>query len=61
MDPEDRTREAVEQHWLASERGDTQAEHAIYDEDAVLDYPQSGETDPARLTRAALCRSERSA
>jgi hypothetical protein len=33
----------VEQHWAASERGDADAEHAIYAEDAILDYPQSGE------------------
>jgi hypothetical protein len=37
------TRAAIEAHWLASERGDTDAEHAIYDQSAVLDYPQSGE------------------
>lgn len=30
-------------HWEASERGDADAEHAIYAEDAILDYPQSGE------------------
>ena len=27
----------------ASESGDTDAEHAIYAADAILDYPQSGE------------------
>ena len=37
------TRTAVEEHWAASEAGDTQTEHAIYAEDAILDYPQSGE------------------
>jgi hypothetical protein len=31
------------QHWEASERGDLEAEHAIYAADAILDYPQSGE------------------
>jgi hypothetical protein len=31
------------QHWEASERGDIDAEHAIYAADAILDYPQSGE------------------
>ena len=30
-------------HWEASERGDIDAEHAIYAADAILDYPQSGE------------------
>jgi hypothetical protein len=36
-------RARIEQHWEASERGDAEAEHAIYAADAVLDYPQSGE------------------
>jgi hypothetical protein len=36
-------RARIEQHWEASERGDADAEHAIYAEDAILDYPQSGE------------------
>ena len=43
MDPDRRTRAALEEHWRASERGDTAAEHAIYAADAILDYPQSGE------------------
>jgi ketosteroid isomerase-like protein len=47
------TRAAVEEHWLASERGDTEAEHAIYAEDAILDYPQSGERFRGRETIAA--------
>jgi hypothetical protein len=37
------TRARIEQHWKASDRGETDAEHAIYAADAVLDYPQSGE------------------
>jgi hypothetical protein len=36
-------RARLQQHWQASERGDLDAEHAIYAADAVLDYPQSGE------------------
>jgi hypothetical protein len=36
-------RARVQEHWDASERGDVDAEHAIYAEDAILDYPQSGE------------------
>ncbi len=36
-------RERIREHWEASERGDIEAEHAIYAGDAVLDYPQSGE------------------
>ena len=36
-------RTRIRQHWEASERGDIEAEHAIYADDAILDYPQSGE------------------
>ena len=36
-------RARVREHWEASERGDVEAEHAIYATDAILDYPQSGE------------------
>jgi hypothetical protein len=43
MDPDARIRAAIEEHWRASERGDTEAEHAVYAGDAILDYPQSGE------------------
>lgn len=41
---DDRTaRAALECHWDASDAGDFDAEHDIYQEDAMLDYPQSGE------------------
>jgi hypothetical protein len=36
-------REALNQHWAASNSGDFASEHGIYHEDAVLDYPQSRE------------------
>src|SRR5271156_5690857 len=36
-------RAALDRHWAASDAGDFEAEHEIYREDAVLDYPQSGE------------------
>jgi ketosteroid isomerase-like protein len=36
-------REALNQHWAASDAGDFATEHDIYLEDAVLDYPQSRE------------------
>jgi hypothetical protein len=42
-DRDAKTRAGIEQHWTASERGDSDTEHAIYAEDAILDYPQSGE------------------
>src|SRR5437868_12156596 len=41
---DDRTvRVALERHWEASDANDFEVEHEIYREDAVLDYPQSGE------------------
>lgn len=49
----DSIRAALEEHWRASERGDTEAEHAIYGADAILDYPQSGERFRGRTTIAA--------
>jgi SnoaL-like domain len=36
-------RAALERHWAASDANDFAGEHEIYREDAVLDYPQSGE------------------
>ena len=36
-------RAAIEEHWRASEAGDTRAEHAMYAEEAILEYPHSGE------------------
>jgi hypothetical protein len=36
-------RTALERHWQASDKSDFDVEHGIYHEDAVLDYPQSGE------------------
>jgi hypothetical protein len=40
----------IEQHWKASEEGDSDTEHAIYAADAILDYPQSGERFRGRST-----------
>jgi hypothetical protein len=41
---EDRAvRAALERHWAASDASDFDIEHDIYREDAMLDYPQSGE------------------
>ena len=36
-------RAALDRHWAASDVNDLAAEHDIYREDAVLEYPQSGE------------------
>ena len=36
-------RAALDQHWAASDANDFETEHSIYLDDAVLEYPQSGE------------------
>ena len=36
-------RAALDRHWAASDANDFDAEHDIYQEDAILEYPQSGE------------------
>jgi ketosteroid isomerase-like protein len=41
-------RAALDQHWAASDVSDFETEHLIYHEDAVLDYPQSGERTRGR-------------
>ena len=43
LDRDGAIRALLQEHWEASERGDADAEHAIYAADAILDYPQSGE------------------
>jgi hypothetical protein len=44
FDMEDREiRAALDRHWAASDANDFEGEHQIYREDAVLEYPQSGE------------------
>ena len=42
-------REALNQHWAASDSGDFATEHDIYQEDPVLDYPQSRKEVPAAI------------
>jgi hypothetical protein len=50
-------RAALDRHWAASDASDFEAEHAIYRDDAVLEYPQSGERIRGRqkiqMSRAA--------
>jgi hypothetical protein len=41
-------RAALDQHWTASDANDFETEHRIYHEDAVLEYPQSGERTRGR-------------
>jgi hypothetical protein len=43
MDDDVKIRARIEEHWTASESGDSDTEHAIYATDGILDYPQSGE------------------
>ena len=41
-------RAALDQHWAASDANDFETEHLIYRDDAVLEYPQSGELTRGR-------------
>src|SRR5438093_5048213 len=41
-------RAALDQRWAASDANDFETEHRIYHEDAVLEYPQSGERTRGR-------------
>jgi hypothetical protein len=41
-------RATLDQHWAASDANDFETEHLIYHEDAVLEYPQSGELTRGR-------------
>jgi ketosteroid isomerase-like protein len=40
---DDDVRDALLRHWAASDVNDFDTEHRIYRDDAVLEYPQSGE------------------
>ena len=51
---EEQIREALNAHWDASAAGDVDAEHDIYADDAVCDYPQSGERIFGRRNLQAL-------
>ncbi|MFM0519163.1 MULTISPECIES: nuclear transport factor 2 family protein [Caballeronia] len=51
---EEQIRETLNAHWLASANGDLDAEHDIYDDDAICDYPQSGERIRGRANLQAL-------
>jgi hypothetical protein len=42
-------RAALDQHWAASDANDSDTEHLIYRDDAVLEYPQSGELTRGRI------------
>jgi SnoaL-like domain len=51
---EEGMREALEAHWRASAEGDVEAEHDIYADDAICEYPQSGERILGRKNLQAL-------
>jgi hypothetical protein len=46
--------EALNKHWQASAAGDIDAEHDIYDDNVICDYPQSGERILGRHNLQAL-------
>jgi hypothetical protein len=43
MNDDPNIRAALDRHWVASDANDFETEHDIYQDDAVLEYPQSGE------------------
>jgi hypothetical protein len=47
-------RAALDRHWAASAAGDQDAEHEIYHDDVITDYPQSGERIHGRRNLQAL-------
>jgi hypothetical protein len=51
---EEEIREVLNKHWEASAAGDPDAEHDIYDDAAICDYPQSGERILGRANLQAL-------
>jgi hypothetical protein len=52
--PEAQIRAALDKHWHASATGDLNTEHDIYEDDAICDYPQSGERILGRNNLQAL-------
>ena len=51
-------RAALDRHWAASDANDFEAEHDIYREDAVLEYPQSGERIRGRRNILSSCAAQ---
>ena len=51
---EQNIRMAIDEHWAASAAGDQVAEHEIYHDDAICEYPQSGEVIHGRRNLQAL-------
>ena len=46
---DDDVRTALQRHWAASDANDFAVEHQIYEDHAVLEYPQSGERIRGRM------------
>src|ERR1700742_1702595 len=51
---EEQIRELLNKHWQASAAGNVNTEHDIYDDNAICDYPQSGERILGRNNLQAL-------
>jgi hypothetical protein len=51
---DEQIQQALNAHWQASAAGDANAEHDIYEVDAICDYPQSGERIVGRNNLQAL-------
>jgi hypothetical protein len=51
---DEQIRKALEAHWHASATGNLEAEHDIYDDNAICHYPQSGERIIGRSNLQAL-------
>jgi hypothetical protein len=51
---EHENRVALDRHWAASASGDQEAEHDIYADDSICDYPQSAERIVGRRNLQAL-------
>jgi hypothetical protein len=58
---DDDIRAALQRHWAASDRNDFAAEHEIYANAAVLEYPQSGERirGPANIQASRMAQPNR--
>jgi len=54
---EEQIRTALNAHWHASAVGDANAEHVIYDDDVICDYPPVGRANPRTKQFADLAES----
>ncbi len=54
---DEQIRTTLNAHWQASASGDVNAEHDIYADDSICDYPQSGERILGRQQFAGLAES----